>query len=178
MTNMFKTQLTDYAVWWDGDIEVSPERLKTYISKVAPGHLYVSDDTAPAVVKYNSVAPTPIVKKESLNEDVIDTTLRLPQEYASLEVLPYLKSLENSIERDDLYHERVKRLRYEIEIFRLRDLLEIVRLLKYVIDVMTHTGSVWGVGRGSSCSSYILFLMGLHSVDVVRYDIDLHDFIR
>lgn len=175
---MFKTQLNDYAIWWDGDIEVTPEKLKTYISKVSHDHLFVTDDSAPSIVKYNSVAPTLLTKKETLNEDAIDTSLMLPPAYETLDVMAYLHGLEMVIERDSLFHQRVNRLRYEIEIFRLRGLVEIVRLLKYIIDVMTSTGSVWGVGRGSSCSSYILFLMGLHAVDVVLYDIDLHDFIR
>jgi DNA polymerase III alpha subunit len=43
---------------------------------------------------------------------------------------------------------------------------------------MTAKNIVWGVGRGSSCSSYLLYLLGLHEVDVVKYDVDISDFIR
>jgi DNA polymerase III alpha subunit len=50
--------------------------------------------------------------------------------------------------------------------------------LIYVIDVMTEKNVVWGVGRGSSCSSYLLYLLGLHEVDPVKYEIEISDFLR
>jgi len=50
--------------------------------------------------------------------------------------------------------------------------------LIYVLDVMREKKVIWGVGRGSSCSSYLLYLLGLHEVDPVKYDVEFTDFIR
>ena len=82
------------------------------------------------------------------------------------------------IERDDLYEERVERLSSEIWLFKSEKLDEVLRVLIYVVDTMREKNVIWGVGRGSSCSSYLLYLLGLHEVDPVRYQIEVTDFIR
>jgi len=50
--------------------------------------------------------------------------------------------------------------------------------LIYVVDVLNEKNVVWGVGRGSSCSSYLFYLLGLHEVDSVRYDVEITDFLH
>jgi DNA polymerase III alpha subunit len=37
---------------------------------------------------------------------------------------------------------------------------------------------VWGVGRGSSVASYVLFLIGIHKVDSLYYDLPIEEFLR
>ena len=37
---------------------------------------------------------------------------------------------------------------------------------------------LWGVGRGSSVASYALFLIGVHKIDSVKYDLDWREFLR
>jgi DNA polymerase III alpha subunit len=51
-------------------------------------------------------------------------------------------------------------------------------VLKYIIDLMRKNNIVWGVGRGSSVSSYVLFLMGVHKVDSMKYNLDIKDFLK
>ena len=173
-----KMRLSEYDLWLDGCISVFPEHVKKYIRTCPHDKLFVTDSQHPSIKQFNQLSDFRLVEKDGLDADVIDPSFKLPPEYTDLNVMDYLLSLESEIPKDDLYQERIMRLRYEIEVFRLRDLFDIVKLLKYVIDTFDATNTVWGVGRGSSCSSYILFLMGLHLVDVVRYDIDLHDFIK
>ena len=36
---------------------------------------------------------------------------------------------------------------------------------------------VWGVGRGSSVSSYILYLLGVHKVNSIKYGLNITDFL-
>ena len=43
---------------------------------------------------------------------------------------------------------------------------------------MRKNNIVWGVGRGSSVSSYVLFLMGVHKVDSMKYNLDIKDFLK
>jgi DNA polymerase III alpha subunit len=82
------------------------------------------------------------------------------------------------IEKDELYDKRIERLSQEICLFKELELENVLKTLIYVIDVMKDKNIVWGVGRGSSCSSYLLFILGLHEVDPVKYDIEITDFIR
>ena len=37
---------------------------------------------------------------------------------------------------------------------------------------------VWGVGRGSSVASYVLYLLGIHKIDSIQYRLDWKEFIR
>jgi DNA polymerase III alpha subunit len=48
----------------------------------------------------------------------------------------------------------------------------------YLVAVMRENKIVWGVGRGSSVSSFLLYLAGLHSVNSVKYNLDIKEFIR
>ena len=50
--------------------------------------------------------------------------------------------------------------------------------LIYLIDLMRTNNIVWGVGRGSSVSSYILYLIGVHKVNSILYKLDINDFLR
>jgi len=46
------------------------------------------------------------------------------------------------------------------------------------VNIFEENKVVWGTGRGSSCASYILYLIGIHQVDSVKYDLDLGEFFR
>jgi DNA polymerase III alpha subunit len=50
--------------------------------------------------------------------------------------------------------------------------------MKYVVDTLRANNVVWGVGRGSSVASYVLFIIGVHKIDSVKYDLDWREFLR
>ncbi len=52
------------------------------------------------------------------------------------------------------------------------------RYLKYLVDTMKDNKVIWGVGRGSSCASYVLYLLGIHRVDSMFYNLDVEEFLR
>ena len=62
--------------------------------------------------------------------------------------------------------------------FQERGLFDLLRYLKYLVDVMRDNQVIWGVGRGSSVASYVLFLLGVHRVDSLYYDLDPAEFLR
>jgi len=37
---------------------------------------------------------------------------------------------------------------------------------------------VWGVGRGSSVASYVLFLLGVHKIDSMYYELSVDEFLK
>jgi len=43
---------------------------------------------------------------------------------------------------------------------------------------MRKNNLVWGVGRGSSVSSYLLYLIGVHKVDSYKYRLDIKEFLK
>lgn len=70
------------------------------------------------------------------------------------------------------------RVREELEAFKERNMLDLLRWLKYFVDTCEKEGVVWGIGRGSSVASYVLFLLGVHSIDSIKYNLDWQEFLR
>jgi DNA polymerase III alpha subunit len=70
------------------------------------------------------------------------------------------------------------RVEQELAMYNERGLYPILQLLIYIIDTMRKYNLVWGVGRGSSVSSYILYLLGVHKVDSHKYNLDIKEFLK
>jgi len=66
----------------------------------------------------------------------------------------------------------------ELMKFQDRDLFPMLNFMKYFVDTMRKKNVVWGVGRGSSVASYVLFLIGVHKIDSIYYDLDINEFLK
>lgn len=95
----------------------------------------------------------------------------IPNEYKNLDIFQYLKSKCSS-------HEEISRLESEFVLFEQRGLINLLRWVKYFVDICTENDVFWGVGRGSSTSSFVLYLIGLHLINPIKYDLDYLDFMR
>jgi DNA polymerase III alpha subunit len=73
---------------------------------------------------------------------------------------------------------QVQRILDEWELFSERDMIPVLRFLLYMVDTFRQNDVVWGVGRGSSVASYALYLMGVHKVDSLAFDLDIHEFLK
>jgi DNA polymerase III alpha subunit len=63
-------------------------------------------------------------------------------------------------------------------LFQARNLLTLLQYLKYLVDTLRTNKIVWGVGRGSSVSSYVLYKIGVHKIDSLYYDLDPAEFLK
>ena len=72
----------------------------------------------------------------------------------------------------------IERLSFELEEMKKRDMIPFIRCLVYVIDRFREKDVVWGIGRGSSCASLIMFVLGINRVDPVKYDIPKEEFFK
>jgi DNA polymerase III alpha subunit len=70
------------------------------------------------------------------------------------------------------------RLIDELVLFRQHNMIDLLRYLKYLVDTMRSKNILWGVGRGSSVASYCLYLLGIHKVDSVKYNLDIKEFLK
>ena len=172
--------LDGYHLWPDGTISVTPSNLKKIIIKLPSllkdGRVFVTEMT-PEVEAYNALADQEITIKTDLSVD-FPPKWNIPSRYSNIDLDEYLISLVDRIKKDDLYEERLIRLAEEISLFKNLQLEEILKTLIFIIEEFQKQNVVWGVGRGSSCSSYLLHLIGLHEVDPVKYDINISDFLR
>jgi DNA polymerase III alpha subunit len=109
----------------------------------------------------------------SINEyDTINQTKWfMPTEYYNFDVHQYVLSKCNT---DD----EINRVLEELEEFKNRNLTMLLQWLKYFVDTCLSHNIVWGVGRGSSVSSYVLYLLEVHRINSIKYNLDWHDFLR
>ena len=173
--------LGDHLSWPDGTIQVSPEKLIDFTFKLsAKGRedcLSVTEITT-EIKQFNSFSDHKLIVKDIVDPAIFPPNWTIPEKYLNLDLDTFLFSLSEKIVQDSLYDVRLKRLADEIYEFKRFNLDELLKLLIYIIDMMKESNCVWGVGRGSSCSSYLLYLMGLHEIDPVLYDIALSDFLK
>jgi DNA polymerase III alpha subunit len=74
--------------------------------------------------------------------------------------------------------EEYKRVCEELDAFKQYDMENLLRYMVYLVDFMRENNIVWGVGRGSSVASYVLYLIGVHRIDSIQYGLDWREFLR
>lgn len=72
----------------------------------------------------------------------------------------------------------IERVELEYDLYVKYNLLTILKLMIYLVDIFRKNNIVWGVGRGSSVSSFCLYLIGVHKIDSLKYDLDIEDFLK
>ena len=95
----------------------------------------------------------------------------MPEEYQQLDIAKHLLDLCNT-------EAELQRVGHELLLYGERDLFNLLRYLKYLVDVMKENGIIWGVGRGSSVASYALYLLGVHKIDSMYYELAVEEFLR
>lgn len=95
----------------------------------------------------------------------------MPENYYDLNIKKYLfDRCENDKE--------LARVREELILFEDYKMINLLKYLKFLVDTMKENSILWGVGRGSSVASYCLFLLGLHKVDSIKYNLDIKEFLK
>lgn len=95
----------------------------------------------------------------------------MPQQYKDLDIAKYLLDLcSNDAELQRVGHELLE--------YQKIDFFDALRFLKYFVDTMRENNVVWGVGRGSSVASHVLYLLGVHKIDSLKYNLDPDEFFK
>lgn len=95
----------------------------------------------------------------------------MPKEYAELDIAEWV------LNRCTTDPER-QRVGQELLLYLDRNLFPLLQYLKYLVDTMRKYNIVWGVGRGSSVSSYVLYLIGVHKINSMYYGLEIDEFLR
>ena len=74
--------------------------------------------------------------------------------------------------------EELQRAGEELLLYQERDMFMLLCYLKYFVDTMRKNKIVWGVGRGSSVSSFVLYLIGVHRINSLYYDLSIDEFLK
>ena len=108
----------------------------------------------------------------------------MPDEYKTFDLLSFLNvrvAQETNIPVSNLEYRNTPeyaRMAEELKEFQERDMVQLLRYMKYLVDFMRKNNIVWGVGRGSSVASYVLYLIGVHRINSIQYDLDWREFLR
>jgi DNA polymerase III alpha subunit len=95
----------------------------------------------------------------------------MPNEYKALDIAAHVLTLCKS-------ESELQRCGQELLMYQERNLFDLLRYLKYLVDVMRTNHIIWGVGRGSSVASYVLYKLNVHRVDSLYYNLDVAEFLR
>ena len=143
-------------------------------SGVIPDHLIVNDVS----INKDQLDHVPAFLSESDNALSVEEFDRqnqnnwyMPDEYKKLDIAEYL--LDKCVNDQQL-----QRVGQELLLYQEKNLFDLLRYLKYLVDTMKQHGVIWGVGRGSSVASYVLYLLEVHRIDSIYYDLDPEEFLR
>ena len=129
----------------------------------AINNLYLSNNK---LVQYN--APNFSIEEfDKLNQQ----NWYMPQEYKELDIAEYLLTLCQT-------DAELQRVGYELLEYQKIDFFDALCFLKYFVDIMRENNIIWGVGRGSSVASYVLYLLGIHKIDSIKYNLSPDEFFK
>lgn len=95
----------------------------------------------------------------------------MPDSYKNLDIAQFVLDACKS-------QEELQRAGEELILFQEKNLFPLLRYLKYLVDTMRENNIVWGVGRGSSVASFVLFLLGVHRINSLYYDLSIDEFLK
>ena len=107
-----------------------------------------------------------------LDSSADDITWNMPDDYRILDVRNYI------ISNNTLNKLQLARVDLELDEFNQRNLIDLLRFLVYFIDTVRTNNIVYGVGRGSSIASYVLYLLKIHRIDSFKYNLDIKEFLK
>lgn len=123
-------------------------------------------ENQPELIKYS---PLDISVEEF--DNINQSNWLMPEKYKTMDIAKFvLDQCKNE--------EELQRAGTELLLFQEREMFTLLRYLKYLVDTMRENNIVWGVGRGSSVASFVLFLIGVHKINSLYYDLSINEFIK
>ena len=135
-------------------------------NKIKLDDIFLSNENLPLLVEY-------VDPKLSLQDfdNQSQNNWYIPKEYQDLDIAKWvLDQCKSEAELQRAGDELIK--------FQERGMFILLKYLKYLVDTMREHNIVWGVGRGSSVASFVLFLIGIHRINSLYYQISVDEFLK
>lgn len=129
-------------------------------------NIFLSNENLPTLVEY-------VESKLSLEDfdKHNQSQWQMPIEYQEMDIAKWvLDQCKNE--------EELQRAGDELLKFHDRNMFPLLQYLKYLVDTMRRNNIVWGVGRGSSVASFVLFLIGIHRINSLYYQLSVDEFLK
>lgn len=105
-------------------------------------------------------------------DSILQNEWFMPEKYKKLNIEEYLSTIV-SVKSPEW-----KVVSEELAEFKKRKMYPLLQFLVYLVDFMRDNKIVWGVGRGSSVASYVLYAIGIHKINPIQYGLDWREFLR
>lgn len=129
-------------------------------------HCLVSDDLNQYLNQINL---------ERLNYPIPPTDINIKNWFIPEDYCPDLLAMLYDLCETDEQRSRVDK---ELDLFIKHGMFDILYVMKYIVDTLRENNIVWGVGRGSSVASYVLYLIGVHKIDSIKYNLPIEEFFK
>jgi DNA polymerase III alpha subunit len=128
--------------------------------------IFLSEENLPILVEY---VDTKLSTQDF--DELNQSQWQMPQEYYEMDIAKWVLDQCKT-------EEELQRAGDELLKFHDRSMFSLLKYLKYLVDTMRRNNIVWGVGRGSSVASFVLFLIGIHRINSLYYDLSVDEFLK
>ena len=123
-------------------------------------------------LQFKKYIPIDVDKKEF--DSVCQSEWFMPDKYKDINVYKYVLG---KAHKPCPKHVQ-DRIWKELDEYGKRGMHDLLRYMIYLVDFMRENNIVWGVGRGSSVASFVLYLIGIHKINSIQYQLDWREFLR
>ena len=116
-----------------------------------------------------------VLEREHLNYPIPLTEINPNRWFIPDDYYPNLTEMLYGMCETDIQRDRVSQ---ELELYIRHGMYDILHVMKFIVDTLRENNIVWGVGRGSSVASYVLYLIGVHKIDSIKYNIPIDEFFK
>ena len=134
--------------------------------KINLDDIFLSNENLPLLVEY---VDTKLSLEEFDNNN--QSQWQMPIEYYEMDIAKWILDQCKT-------EEELQRAGDELIKFHDRNMFRLLQYLKYLVDTMRRNNIVWGVGRGSSVASFVLFLIGIHRINSLYYQLDIGEVLK
>lgn len=179
------TQLKNRKLWYDGQVEVPAALIPNLLlSGVALNQIICSEDSIwDDVKKFNAIEVDEIPNHKE-DHPQFNFGWNIPSKYLNLDLETFIyEKFEKEFALQhkvlDRIEDYISRLNVELDfVNKNTSVLLLFKTIIFLIDEFKKNNVIWGVGRGSSCASLLLHVIGLHKVDPVKYGIPVEEFFH
>lgn len=173
------SELKNRLLWYDGKSSMDVDTIAAMLLNGDPIEDIFCIEYDNEVDNYNKLSKHKLDVKYGNSE--INSEWNIPNNYKNINLQEYVLNIfknKNLNYDTETLSKAESRIQSELVLVNQTKLTGLFLCIIYLLDVFKEHNILWGVGRGSSCASYILYLLDLHCVDPVIYDISENEFFK
>ena len=149
--------------------------MKTHETFIVDNMIEDTINNANELCGYNAIDRTYDIDSDLTIEsfDIIQqSNWFMPEYYKNFDIVGYI------LDECNGNNTELQRCGQELLLYQQKNLIPLLQYLKYLVDTMEKNKIIWGVGRGSSVASFVLYKLKIHRINSIEYDLAITEFFR